>query len=54
MEQILDRMEAHGSQEDAEALRRQLIHLLPTVWEEELSAKVGAIARELAEIDDAE
>lgn len=44
MEQILDRMEAHGSQEDAEALRRQLSHLLPTVWEEELSAKVQALS----------
>ena len=49
MEEILDRMEAHGGQEDAEALRRQLSHLLPSMWEEELSAKVQALLRSQAE-----
>ena len=43
MEQILDQMEARGNREDAEALRLQLSHLLPTVWEEELSAKMQAL-----------
>lgn len=37
MEQLLERMEAGDSREEAQALRAQLEHLLPTVWEEELS-----------------
>ena len=36
-------MEENGSQEVAGSLRTQLNHLLPTVWEEELSAKMQAL-----------
>lgn len=43
MEQILTRMEQNGNREDAENLRIQLGHLLPTVWEEELSDKARAL-----------
>ena len=43
IEQILSQMEENGSQEEAESLRTQLNHLLPTVWEEELSAKMQAL-----------
>ena len=32
MEQLLERMEAGDSREEAQALRAQLEHLLPTVW----------------------
>lgn len=45
MEQILTRMEENGRREEAESLRTQLSHLLPTLWEEELSAKVQALFR---------
>lgn len=43
MEQILTQMEQNGNREDVENLRIQLSHLLPTVWEEELSAKAQAL-----------
>lgn len=42
MEQILTKMEQNGNREDVQNLRIQLNHLLPTVWEEELSAKAQA------------
>lgn len=43
MEQILTKMEQNANREDVENLRIQLSHLLPTVWEEELSAKAQAL-----------
>ena len=43
IEQILSQMEENGSRDEAESLRTQLNHLLPTVWEEELSAKMQAL-----------
>ena len=45
MEQLLERMEAGDSREEAQALRAQLEHLLPTVWEEELSGQIQALFR---------
>ena len=45
MEQLLERMEAGDSREEAQALRAQLEHLLPTVWEEELSGQIHALFR---------
>ena len=45
MEQLLERMEAGDSREEAQALRTQLEHLLPTVWEEELSGQIQALFR---------
>ena len=45
MEQLLERMEAGDSREEAQALRAQLEHLLPTVWEEELSGPIQALFR---------
>ena len=39
------RMEAGDSREEAQALRAQLEHLLPTVWEEELSGQIQALFR---------
>ena len=41
----LERMEAGDSREEAQALRAQLEHLLPTVWEEELSGQIQALFR---------
>lgn len=35
---VIDHLEANGSKEDAQALRLQLKRLLPTPWEEEVSA----------------
>lgn len=45
MEQLLERMEAGDSREEAQALRAQLEHLPPTVWEEELSGQIQALFR---------
>lgn len=45
MEQLLERMEAGDSREEAQALRAQLEYLLPTVWEEELSGQIQALLR---------
>ena len=41
----MERMEAGDSREEAQALRAQLEHLLPTVWEEELSGQIHALFR---------
>ena len=40
-----EREEAGDSREEAQALRAQLEHLLPTVWEEELSGQIHALFR---------
>ena len=45
MEQLRERMGAGDSREEAQALRAQLEHLLPTVWEEELSGQIQALFR---------
>ena len=42
---VLERLEAGDSREEAQALRTQLEHLLPTVWEEELSGQIQALFR---------
>ena len=42
---LLERMEAGDSREEAQALRTQLEHLLPAVWEEELSSQIQALFR---------
>lgn len=48
MEEILERMDKNGKREDAEELRTQLNHLVPTVWEENLFDKVKALLQDKA------
>ena len=45
MGQLLDQLEEDGGREAADALRAQLEQLLPTEWEEELSAQLQALPR---------
>ena len=48
MEALLDQLEQEGRKETAEQLRVQLNHLLPTVWEEEVSGAVQAALQDRA------
>ena len=39
MKQVLDQLEQDGSRDAAQLLRTQLDRIIPTFWEEDLSAK---------------